>query len=226
MLDTLRQVETPEGVILFLRPAGVVPRGAAWAIDALFRFVLYLVCATLFGVMGVAGFGITALVMFLLYWFYMVLFECLNHGRTPGKLAMGLRVVSADALPVGWIASLVRNLLRVADMLPALYGFGLASMLVGRDGKRLGDRVAGTLVVHDQPVRKAVVPKPEQAIRPPFTLSTEEQVTLLSFAERSGYLTDARQMELADLLEPVTGLTGPKAVKRLLAYAGWIAGRR
>ena len=226
MLDTLRQVETPEGVILFLRPAGVVPRAAAWAIDALFRFAIYLMCATLLGLLGVAGLGISMLVMFLLYWFYMVLFECLNHGRTPGKLAMGLRVVSADALPVGWTASLVRNLLRVADMMPALYGFGLASMLLGRDFKRLGDRVAGTLVVHDRPARKTAMPESGQAIRPPFTLSTEEQVTLLSFAERSAYLTDARQMELADLLEPVTGLTGPKAVKRLLAYAGWIAGRR
>jgi hypothetical protein len=156
----------------------------------------------------------------------MVLFECLNHGRTPGKLAMGLRVVSADALPVGWTASLVRNLLRVADMLPALYAFGLASILIGRDGKRLGDRVAGTLVVHDRAARKASTPKADEAIRPPFTLSTEEQVTLLGFAERSGYLTEARQMELADLLQPVTGLTGPKAVERLLAYAGWIAGRR
>lgn len=226
MLDTLKQVETPEGVILLLRPAGAVPRAAAWAIDAIFRFAIYLLFAAALGMMGVAGVGVTLILMFLLYWFYMVLFECLNQGRTPGKLAMGLRVVSADALPVSWTASVVRNLLRVADMLPALYAFGLASMLLGRDSRRLGDRVAGTLVVHDRPPRKVAAPKEVEVMRPPFLLSTEEQVTLLGFAERSNYLTDARQMELADLLEPVTGLTGPKAVKRLLAYAGWIAGRR
>lgn len=226
MLDTLKQVETPEGVILLLRPAGVVPRAAAWAIDGVFRFAIFVLFSSVLGALGVAGTGIIFVTMFLLYWFYMVLFECLNHGRTPGKLAMGLRVVSTDALPVSWTASVVRNLLRVADMLPALYAFGLASMLIGRDSRRLGDRVAGTLVVHDRPPRKAGMPRNVEAQRPPFLLTTGEQVTLLSFAERSNYLTEARQMELADLLEPVTGLTGPKAVKRMLAYAGWIAGRR
>src|SRR5690349_22563813 len=112
MLDTLKQVETPEGVILLLRPAGVVPRATAWMIDAIFRFAIFLLFSSILGALGVAGTGVMFVMMFLLYWFYMVLFECLNHGRTPGKLAMGLRVVNADALPVSWTASVVRNLLR------------------------------------------------------------------------------------------------------------------
>jgi uncharacterized RDD family membrane protein YckC len=226
MLDTLKQVETPEGVTLFLRPAGLAPRATAWFIDATFRFGIYMLLSAVLGILHVVGIGIFMIAMFLLYWFYMVLFECLNQGRTPGKMIMGLRVVNDDALPVTWIASLVRNLLRVADMFPALYAFGLTSMLLDRDSRRLGDRVAGTLVVHDPRPPKLTPPKAVEPIRPPLALSTEDQVTLLSFAERSGYLTAGRQMELADCLEPVTGLTGPKAVKRLLAYASWIAGHQ
>jgi uncharacterized RDD family membrane protein YckC len=225
MLDTLTQVETPEGVTLPLRPAGVVPRAAAWFIDAFIRMCLFGAVSAVIGLLGAAGAGIVFLEMFLIYWFYMVLFEGLNQGRTPGKMVLGLRVINDNGLPVGWIPSLLRNLLRTVDMFPMLYGFGLVSMLLDDDSRRLGDRVAGTLVVHERAPLKGGFPKDVVPVRPPGPLSTAEQITLLNFAERSGYLTPARQMELADILEPLSGLTGPKAVKRLLGYAGFIAGR-
>lgn len=226
MLDTLMQVETPEGVTLPLRPAGVVPRAAAWFIDAFVRLCMFGAMSALLGVLGVAGEGIALLDLFLIYWFYMVLFEGLNQGRTPGKMVLGLRVVNANGLPVAWVPSVVRNLLRTVDMLPILYGFGLSAMLLDREFRRLGDRVAGTLVVHERAPLRGRFPKDVQAVRPPGLLSTAEQITLLNFAERAGYLTAARQMELAEVLEPYTGLTGPKAVKRLLGYAAFIAGRQ
>lgn len=225
MLDTLVQVETPEGVTLPLRPAGVVPRAAAWFIDALVRLCLFGVTSASFKILGLAGAGITLLSLFLIYWFYMVLFEGLNHGRTPGKMALGLRVMNANGLPVTWVPSLLRNLLRTVDMFPMLYGFGVASMLLDDNSRRLGDRVAGTLVVHERAPLKGSFPKDVEPVRPPSPLSTAEQISLLAFAERSGYITDARRMELADIMEPYTGLTGRKAVKQLLGYAGFIAGR-
>lgn len=226
MLDTLMQVETPEGVTLPLRPAGVVPRAAAWFIDAFIRLCMFGAMSGLLAALGAAGTGIALLDLFLIYWFYMVLFEGLNRGRTPGKMMMGLRVVNANGLPVTWLPSLVRNLLRTVDMLPFLYGFGLTSMLLDREFRRLGDRVAGTLVVHGRVPLKGQFPKDVRAVRPPGILSTAEQIVLLNFAERSGYLTPARQMELADIMEPYTGVTGPKAVQRLLGYAAFIAGRQ
>src|SRR3546814_8030841 len=70
------------------------------------------------------------------------------NGQTPGKRAMELRVVSADGAPVGWLASIVRNLLRAVDALPVGYGFGLVASLADPHGRRLGDMVASTLVVH------------------------------------------------------------------------------
>jgi hypothetical protein len=141
-------------------------------------------------------------------------------------MVLGLRVINDNGLPVTWIPSLVRNLLRTVDMFPVLYGFGLVSMLLDADFRRLGDRVAGTLVVHERVPLKGRFPEDVEPVRPPVLLSTAEQITLLNFAERSGYITDARRMELADIMEPYTGLTGPRAVKRLLGYAGFIAGRR
>ena len=94
---------------------------------------------------AVIGFVIGA---FLIYYAYFAMFEALWNGQTPGKRALGLRVVAGDGAPVGWLASFTRNLMRTVDMLPVGYGFGLASTLVDRWGRRLGDLVARTLVVH------------------------------------------------------------------------------
>jgi len=78
--------------------------------------------------------------------------------ETVGQLgrSMGLRVIAANGAPVGWLAAFTRNLLRVVDMLPLAYAAGLVSSLVDPWGRRLGDMVAGTLVVHERPVEKPV----------------------------------------------------------------------
>jgi uncharacterized RDD family membrane protein YckC len=87
--------------------------------------------------------------MFVVFWFYPVLFEVLDRGRTPGKRALGLRVIAVNGAPVGWLAAFTRNLLRTVDMLPFGYATGLIASLADPWGRRLGDMVAGTLVVHN-----------------------------------------------------------------------------
>lgn len=87
---------------------------------------------------------------FLLEWAYFALFEAFWRGQTPGKRIMKIRVIQESGRPVTLIESLGRNLLRVIDMLPGLYIIGLISMLVTKRQQRLGDLVAGTLVVHEQ----------------------------------------------------------------------------
>ncbi len=95
------------------------------------------------------------IVAFLLEWLYPVAFELTRWGATPGKRALGLKVVMDNGLPVTPAASLTRNLLRVADFLPFLYGFATVCLLTRRDFKRLGDLAAATLVVYQPPeVRK------------------------------------------------------------------------
>jgi uncharacterized RDD family membrane protein YckC len=224
-LDTLRQVETPEGVSLALRAAGPVPRALAWLIDLSVRGTVFFSAAGVIGMAGETGNGVMLLLLFVLTWGYPILFEVLWHGQTPGKRALGLRTVRGDGAPVGWLASITRNFLRTVDMLPALYGAGLASMLVDRASRRLGDLVADTLVVYVDPPRKPVQLPPGEVERWPRPLALEEQQALVAFAERSRSLSVERQRELAGHLSPITGLEGEPARLRVLAAARWLAGR-
>ena len=121
MLDTNHQVEVPEGLEINLPVAGPVPRALAFMLDMLIRIGIYMLLSFVLGIMGHFGRGILYVFVFLLEWFYPVLFEVLMQGATPGKKMMGLAVVHDDGTPVSWSASLVRNLLRTADMFPLLY---------------------------------------------------------------------------------------------------------
>jgi uncharacterized RDD family membrane protein YckC len=226
MLDTLRQVETPEGLTLDLRTAGVFPRAYAWLLDLGIRLAGVTALSTLLACFGEAGAGVLMVAIFLVYWGYPIAFEVLNDGQTLGKRVMGLRVVNANGTPVTWLPSVVRNLLRTVDMLPIGYGFGLASALMDDHGRRLGDHAARTLVVHAErhKPRTPAPPAPPQAS--PLPLRQDEQVAIVAFAERSAQMTPERQAELAGLLEPLTGERGEPAVRRVLGMANHLLGRR
>lgn len=224
-LDTEHRVETPEGVALRLHPAGVMSRAVAWAIDFLIRLVALMLGAMVLGLLGKTGAGLSMILMFLIYWLYPILFEVLRNGQTIGKRAMGLRVVHANGTPIGWLASFLRNLLRTVDMLPVLYGFGVLASLADPQCRRLGDRVAGTLVVHD-PVPPAKTELPAlPPVFPSLALSLPEKQAIIDFAERSPGLTLERQEELADLLRPLTAQGGHGAVQHLHAMASTLLGR-
>ncbi len=226
MLDTYREIETPEGVELHLRAAGVVSRSLAFGVDLSLRALIYILLSIVLALAGRMGQGVFLIAFFLLEWFYPVLFEMYWHGETPGKRMFGLRVLNDNGTPVGWGESLVRNLLRAVDFLPAFYFFGLVSMLMSRDFKRLGDLAAGTVVVyHERATRVAPIPD-LPAIAPPLGLSVAEQRALITFAERSPRLTEVRAEELADLLTPITGLQGRAAAQRLYQMANWLVGKR
>ncbi|TBU71943.1 RDD family protein [Phytopseudomonas daroniae] len=204
VLDTRYQVETPEGIDLALRPAGLIPRALAFTIDLLIRGTILAVVYLTLGLFGQLGMGIATIMLFLVTWWYMVLFEVLNQGRSPGKQMLGLRVVHDDGTPIGWPASLTRNLLRFVDLLPFAYTLGIISCLSNRAFKRLGDIAAGTLVVYrDQPIERPNLPEAE-AQRAPFPLDFAEQRAMLAFAERGERLSTARRAELAAILaEPL-----------------------
>lgn len=226
MLDTRQSVATPEGVDLSLVPAGAVPRASAFAIDLLLRGVLLGAIALVLSMLGRFGTGLILLAAFLVEWFYPVAFEVLADGATPGKRALGLRVVEADGRPVGFAGSMIRNLLRTADFLPFLFGFGLLFMLFHPRFQRLGDLAAGTLVVWapEAPQAPALPEAPPQA--PACKLRLTEQKALIAYAERCPRLSPARQEELADILEPLTHARGATGVRRLQGMARWLAGER
>ncbi|MFT3755381.1 MAG: RDD family protein [Pseudoxanthomonas sp.] len=226
MLDTYREVVTPEGVALHLPAAGPVPRALAWLIDLALRMALLIVASILLGVLGRAGQGVYLIVLFLIYWAYPILLETLWNGQTVGKKALSLRVVSASGAPVGWLAAIVRNLLRVVDMLPFGYMAGLLSSLADPHGRRLGDLVADTLVVHDERRREHVAAPFNAVLMPPAGLRPAEQAAIVAFGERAPKLNPARQVELADIVEPLTGARGQAGVLRLYGMANGLLGRR
>lgn len=234
-LDTLYTAETPEGIALSLRPAGVVSRMLAYLADLGIRIGLYLAAslATLPG--GGMGAGLMLVFYFLLEWFYPVVFELSRHGATPGKRMLGLQVVMDSGLPVTPAASVTRNLLRAADFLPLLYGFGAATMLWRADFKRLGDLAAGTLVVYrDNLVLHGQLPLAAPCA-PKRALSLREQATIVAWGGRAPTLTPARLEELALLAQsvtvPATTALGAKpgaapATERLMGVARWLLGHR
>lgn len=226
MLDTYREVVTPEGVALHLPVAGPVPRAVAWAIDLAIRLGILMLVGTLLALLGAAGQGLYLIAMFLIFWAYPILFEVLWDGQTPGKKAMSLRVVNGDGAPVGWLPAITRNLLRTVDMLPFGYAAGLIACLADPHARRLGDMVAGTLVVHNERERDAAAAPVNAVLAPSTGLQPAEQAAVVAFGERAPLLTSARQEELANIVEPLTGSRGQGGVLRLYGMANWLLGRR
>ncbi len=160
MNETTR-LATPESVELEFRLAGPGSRFLALAIDTVICGALY---AALVIALFVAGFSfggddlasplMTVLVLmafFLVRWGYFLFFEIRLRGQTPGKRALGIRVVREGGLPLGVRHSLIRNLLRVVDSFPPpLCIVGGASVLATRKGQRLGDLAAGTVVIRER----------------------------------------------------------------------------
>lgn len=225
MLDTCREVITPEGVALQLPAAGPVPRALAWSLDLVIRMAVLMLMSPVLVPLGGFGRGLYLGLMFLMFWAYPIVLEAW-HGRTPGKRALGLHVVARDGSPLGWMAAIVRNLLRTVDMLPFGYALGLLSCLCDRHGRRLGDLVAGTLVVHAAAEPMPLPARTNAALAPPLPLQPAEQIAVIAFAERAPALATARQQELADIAAPLVQAHGQAGVLRLYAIANWLLGRR
>jgi uncharacterized RDD family membrane protein YckC len=225
-LDTVRNVYTPEGVALRLPAAGPVPRSVAWLIDTAIRWGILMVVSLLVGLLGKAGYGLYSLVYFVVFWGYPILCEVLFDGQTPGKRALALRVIADDGAPVGWLASITRNLLRTVDFLPVGYGVGLVASFADPWGRRLGDMVAKTMVIHAPRDRQSLRPPQEGAQAPQQPLRPQEQAAVIAFSERATQLTQERREELADIAAPAVGVGGALGVLRLQAVANWLLGRQ
>lgn len=222
--ETRITIETPEGAELPLTPVGVGARIAAFAIDVLIRAGVNIALATVLGVTGHAGMGISLIFFFLLEWFYPVVFEVWFNGQTPGKKQLDIAVVNDDGTPVSFAASLLRNLLRVVDFLPMAYITALVCCMSNKHFKRVGDLAAGTLVVYVGSKRAAPTIAVDEALPVPSDFSTEEQRALLEFVERCPQLSQERQAELASILAPLVGTRHPTAT--LLKMANSLLGAR
>jgi len=231
VIDTLHRVETPEGCEITLRIAGPMTRARAWLLDFFIRFALWMVLAMLAGFAGKFGEGLFMIAAFLLEWLYPIVFEVTMHGQTPGKRACHLAVLHDDGRPVGWGASFVRNTLRFVDFLPLFYATGFVASLLNRDGKRLGDLAAGTVVVHLENGKTGSGAEPGIVVAgaepPTVPLSLEERQSLIEYRNRAAQLTEERSFELAELLAPLTGVApAQEAQLKLLKMANFLLGER
>jgi len=225
--DTLRKIELPEGVEIHVRVAGPLPRSLAWLIDFAILIGL-LICINIFTaflsiVLREGAVGVALIIWFVVLSFYDFVFE-VWRGATPGKRAMGLKVVRPSGAPVTWGLSAIRNLLRPADLFPVAYLVGFISCMGTRNFQRLGDLAAGTVVAYDDEtyVRRTRPPTRVLPSPPPAVLSKEEQLAVVEFADRSGLWSRERTLELADHLEPLTQARGTAGYDRLLGMAAWL----
>ncbi|MRV72865.1 RDD family protein [Duganella sp. FT92W] len=222
LIDGRLSLTTPEGTRLLLTPAGPAARAWAWAIDFLV-WLVFIVGVTMLLPRFKLAQGLFLIVLFASYWGYPILCEVYCRGQTLGKRIMGLEVRRANGLPVGWRDSTLRNLMLVADFMPMLYATGLLAMLFDRQFRRLGDIVAGTLVVYrDKPPVRHTTAAGDEPVAPqplPFPLPPHQQRALADLFERESTLPRARMEELGDIAEPLTGATGAESLERLRAFA-------
>jgi uncharacterized RDD family membrane protein YckC len=154
-------IDTPEQIPLEFPLAGIGSRFLALAIDTLIQsavtVALVLVAIAIDArAHKIPGRGAWALAILVLFWFtvhfgYFAIFEAVWNGQTPGKRSTHLRVIQDSGRPITAYESVARNFLRIVDSLPGLYGVAIISALLSAKSKRLGDYVAGTVVVHEKP---------------------------------------------------------------------------
>lgn len=174
-------IDTPEQIALEFSVAGIGSRMLAMAIDSLIQLALYflvvfalvlLLTRTSAGRSAAAlaqtyfnwVLAIAIFLFFCIYWGYFAAFEVLHKGQTPGKWSLKIRVIKDNGRPINAFEGIGRNMMRVIDYLPTFYGVGLVTMALTRKNQRLGDLVAGTIVVHERvqaAIRPAWIGEPE-----------------------------------------------------------------
>ena len=209
-LDSLLNVQTPEGMEFTLHPAGLAVRSCAWLIDLFIQGILFMaigISASLLRL--VLGAWFLYILSFLINWFYYTTFEIFWDGQSPGKKIMGIKVVRGDGSPINPGASFMRNLMRFADTFFYLFLIGFLIIISSKAYRRIGDWTADTLVIYTSPNSGRFTSpffKPSMPYLsnfppqyPMYKLGYEEKQAILSFARRYPLLGKARADEIAEI---------------------------
>ena len=230
MLDDALHVANPEGVQLAAVLADPLSRAQALLLDMLIIAVSLYVLAVLLSLLsaGLASQGIFTALAFVLVWGYFFLFEWLCAGATPGKRWCNLQVIGADLMPLSAAQATWRNVLRYLDWLPAFFAVGTLALLVSPRNQRLGDWMAGTVVIFRKaPAPAARVLQPGEVLPPPWRLSRQEQRVLMDFAAYADAHREERLVELsAPLAAKLPDCDGRERVRLLRAWGRFLRGMR
>jgi uncharacterized RDD family membrane protein YckC len=231
--DTRYRVETPEQIGLEYDIAGLGTRLMAAIVDMIFLGLIafFALCLGVFGLTAVfatisdddtaslIAVAIVVLIFFFVLWGYYVLFETIWQGQSPGKRWTGLRVIQEGGYPIGFSQAAIRNIVRIADFLPFFYIIGAIVMLVDSRSRRLGDLVAGTIVVKEIPevtiasigsYEPAPEPWPESAVGASFPAPTTPAFTESSVFPNLSRISSAEYSVLREFLQRRT-LLAPAA---------------
>jgi uncharacterized RDD family membrane protein YckC len=182
----LYTIRTPENVSFEFELAGIASRALAWLIDLFVMGALLGVGLIVAGSLGLVLGGIAValyfVAAFLIQWGYGALCEWRWSGQTPGKRVVGIRVLQAGGMRITLMQAVVRNLVRIVDVLPAVYFTGGVCALLDRSGRRLGDLAADTVVVRQRrsPRPSAVVAQIERYnsfINDPAVIHASSRIT-------------------------------------------------
>jgi len=221
-MDRNVDVRTPESIAFNYELAGLGSRFLALAIDQIIQILVLL--AIFYGVVsaslhlppahGAVGtqaekigeaivIAAIVVVIFTIFFGYFIIFETLWNGKTPGKWALGIRVVRDGGFPIDFGASVIRNLIRVGEFVFGYYALSALSMVVSPENKRLGDYAAGTIVVRESAISLGLPVEPpaaEPVYAPTLYLSGEERALVKRFIERRDALTPEKRGALAGKL--------------------------
>ena len=214
-LDTSIRLVTPERITFQYPLAGPFRRAMAYLVDLIVWFAILLACWLLalvlsFSVGGMGlGMGAFLVIWFVMSWGYGGFCEAVFNGRTAGKRALGIRVVSVDGVPITAGQAVLRNLLWVVEWAaPFAYMPALVSMLLTRRFQRLGDLAAGTMVIVerrpgrgvlmrvDEPASSAILPR----LPPRVPAGPELARALADYVQHRGRFNRDRREEMAGRL--------------------------
>ncbi|MEH7237492.1 RDD family protein [Bacillus sp. JJ1562] len=232
-------IKTPEFVSIQFQLAGVGSRAAAFLLDTLILSIAsFLILLTLLLILhGASDFwlleetffsgpvAIAIILLFILNWGYFFLLEFFAGGKTIGKKVVGIRVIQENGHSITLLSSFIRNFLRIIDSLPASYFIGIIMIFFHSKHKRIGDLVAGTIVIHE---RRAKNHKKESPLEKEIQRrglgkesTTIDQWALKSFGNKEWKLLqiycnrflqlkedvkDRRTKQIADILLPKAGI--------------------
>lgn len=210
---------TGEAVALELNLAALPSRAVARAIDGVAQLGLLLVLSLIAGATvtsEAAGAAVGVTIIVVVFVGYPVAFETFLRGRTPGKMAMGLRVVRDDGGPISFRQAFVRGMTVVVDLITT-FVVSVVCMLVNDRSKRVGDLLAGTVVVQE----RVSIPTVQVAMMPPpliawaqglelSGLSDELALSARQFVSRAGSMSPAARDDLESrLVAAIAAVTAP-----------------
>ncbi len=215
-MDRTLEVRTPESIAFSYELAGLGSRFLAITIDLCIQVAVIVAISV-----GIAEIGnhlpkgghakddlatnlataFIIVVLFLVFFGYYIAFEALWNGQTPGKRALGIRVVRDGGYPIDFGASLIRNLIRVGEFGFGFYAISMIVALLSPENKRLGDMAAGTIVVRDRRMDVAIDDLRKLPSEPVYAatafVSGEERALIKRFLDRRDTLNLERRRALA-----------------------------